>query len=63
MSNNIYINKIKNAIPEKNITIPVYKIPMVKPYLHYNEKMPEPGIIILKIILIIEEYPNSDFIS
>ena len=61
--NNKYINTIINSIPEKNITIPVKKIPMVQPYLHNNEKMPEPGIIILKIILIIEEYPNSDFNS
>ena len=34
---------------------------MVQPYLHNNEKMPEPGIKILQIIRIIEKYPKSDF--
>ena len=61
MFTNRDINFIKNSIPEKNIIIPVKNIPMVQPYLHNNEKMPEPGIKILQIIPIIEKYPKSDF--
>lgn len=39
------------------------KTPSSHPYLHANEKIPEPGKIILAIILIIVPIPKCDFIS
>ena len=53
--------KIINAIPSNSKTYPEKKIPTQQPYLHSKEKIPEPGIKILAIILIIVGNPKSDF--